>query len=278
MTEDPLERFGPRRSDPAHASSARVYDYLLGGSYFYPVDKAAGEKVRTVVPWIANWARYNRNWVQRAVRHLVAEHGITQFLDIGSGIPANGNVHEIAREVNPDCRVVYVDYERVAVDIGREILDGDPNAAAIHEDMRLPESVLGHPEVRAVLDFDEPMAMIWGSMLHFIADDDDPYGIFDQYKGLLKPGDYIGLTHFSWHFLEGELLEQVREALETYNANVDETVTIRELEEIERFFDGTEVLEPGVVPTPDWQAGDGYEPDLTDPARAVMVGGVGRLV
>lgn len=273
------DRFGPRRSDPNKPSAARVYDYLLGGGYNYDSDIIAAAAMMRDFPLLAQLAKYNRYWVQRAVRFLVVERGVHQFLDIGAGIPTAGNVHEIAQSIAPTSRVVYVDYERVAVDIGREILANNPLATSIHADMRLPDSVVNHPDTRAVLDFDKPMAAVWGSVLHFIEDRDDPFGIVDHYKSLLKPGDYIAITHISEDFQRGRGLEEFCALMARYNEVVSEVATARPVEKLKQFFAGTEILDPGLVPAPDWKPDlPNYEPDLHDNARTPMVGGVGRLV
>ena len=179
MTVD-HDRFGPRRSDPSHASAARIYDYVLGGDFHYEVDRKAADQVIEREPFAPAMARYNRSWMQRVVRYLVTECGVRQFLDIGSGIPTFGNVHEVAQRIAPAARVVYVDYERVAVDIGLEILADNPHATFLHADMRLPDTIMKNPVTTSVLDFTEPVAMIWASMLHFIEDRDDPAGILDR--------------------------------------------------------------------------------------------------
>lgn len=273
------DRFGPRRSDPNMPSAARVYDFLLGGTYNYPADQIAAARMMRDFPLLAQLAKYNRFWVQRVIRHLVRDLGVRQFLDIGAGIPTAGNVHEIAQSLAPTSRVVYVDYEKVAVDIGREILENNPLATSIHADMRLPASIIDHPDTQAVLDFSEPMAVVWGSVLHFIEDRDDPFGIIDQYKSLLKPGDYIAISAISEHFQRGKGLEEFRALIARYNEVVSEVATSRPLDQLERYFAGTEIIDPGLVPVPDWKPDfDNYEPDLHDVARTPMVGGVGRLV
>jgi hypothetical protein len=274
MPDEQSDRYGPRRSDPGHASAARINDYMLGGSYNYPVDRAAAEGVKQIFPYAQEMARYNRQWLTRAVTYLASECGVHQFLDIGSGIPTQGNVHQIA----PDARVVYADYERVAVDIGLDILVDRPYATSIHADVRQPDTILDAPATVDTLDFDQPMAMIWSSMIHFIEDQDEPLKIFARYRDRLKPGDYIALTHVSLHFATGDLERQVRASLDAYNGSVAETLTPRTLETINQLFTGTTIIDPGIVPLPDWRADPGYEPDPGDIARVMIVGGVGRIV
>ena len=281
MAFDPDDdRFGPRRSDPSHASAARIYDYVLGGDYHYAVDRAAAEEITKRMPLAPALAKYNRMWVQRVVRYLVAHCDVRQFLDIGSGIPTYGNVHEIAQEIEPTARVLYVDYERAAVDLGLEILEDNPYATSLHADMRQPDLILTDPVTTSTLDFTKPIAMIWGSMLHFIEDRDDPFGICARYKEMLKPGDYIALTHLTWQYVSGPDLErQAHQGRDAYNAMVNATLNIRDVDSIMWFFKDTELVEPGLVPAPDWKPDSAnYEPDLTDKARTFLVGGVGRLV
>ena len=278
MTDPEQDRLGPRRSDPTTASAARVYDFLLDGTYNYPVDQIQAARLMKIFPYTTGLARHNRNWVQRVVRHLVQQRGVRQFLDIGSGIPTAGNVHEVAQAIAPTTRVVYVDIELVAVDIAAEMLANNRYCTALHADMRLPASVLDSDAVQQTLNFDEPIAMIWGSMLHFISNEDDPFAIFGQYKDRLKTGDYVALSHLSWEHLSGQKLAQITEFIDNYNANVSSTLTVRHPEEIMRFFEGSDLVEPGVVPLPDWRPDlPNYEPDLHDPARDVLVGGVGQL-
>lgn len=279
MPVDPGRRaaYGVRRSDPTIASSARVYDYLLGGSYAYEVDRQAADKFIGLFPLLRPLARYNRTWVQRVARYLVGQ-GVRQFLDIGSGIPTAGNVHEIVQDLRPTARVVYVDYESVAVNLGREILETNPYATSVLADMREPESILDNSEVCELLDFREPIAVIWGSMLHFLADEDDPIGMVAQYKQRLAPGSFVAISHGSEDLLEPVPLEKIRAFIASYNETVDAVITLRPVSTIGQFFDGTELVEPGLLPVPDWRPdATDDEPEEHNPARSLLLGGVGRL-
>jgi hypothetical protein len=271
--------FGPRQSDPTQASAARVYDFLLDGTYSFGVDREAAALILREFPLVSYLARYNRRWVQRVVRYLVTA-GVRQFLDIGSGIPTAGNVHEIAQNMAPETRVVYVDYEKAAINLGNDILAANPFAASIHADMRLPDTILDHATTRELLNFDEPIAVIWGSMLHFVEDRDDPHAIVGRYKSLLKPGDYLALSHLTEHFVSGRDLQQARNFVAKYNDRVAEVVTMRPLNQIERFFAGSELVEGGLLPLPQWcpDGSDEEEADQHDAAQGVLVGGVGRLL
>jgi SAM-dependent methyltransferase len=257
-----------------------VYSHALGGAHHFEVDRRFVERISKVTPQALDMARYNRAWVQRVVRYLVKDVGIRQFLDIGTGIPAEGNVHEIAQEIAPSTRVVYVDYDNAAYDKGRELLYGNRYATFVYEDLRLPETVLRHEETVKTLDFARPIAMIWGSIMHFVEDRDQPLAILSQYVNALKPGDYLALSHVTHEFVNTDDTErQASDGVATYNDYVRESLTPRSLDTIMKFFAGTQVVDPGVVPLPDWRPDSpDYEPDLTDTARAMIVGGVGRLV
>jgi hypothetical protein len=173
---------------------------------------------------------------------------------------------------------VYVDHERVAVDIGLEILEDNPHATFLHADMRQPDTILRNPTTTSMLDFTEPIAMLWGSMLHFIDDRDDLFGIFDRYKELLKPGDHIALSHVTWHFVNDNRAEQTRSGLDAYNERVNENLSVRDLDSIMRFFHGTEIADPGVVPLPDCKPDvPNHQADHSTLGRTMVVGGVGGL-
>lgn len=273
------DQFGPRRSSPSQANTARVYNCLLDGQYNYPVDKAAADEMIRIFPLVPALARHNHNWVERATTFLIGE-GVRQFLDIGSGIPDRGNLYDVVQRFAPTSKVVCVDYERVAYDLAVEIFEGNEHGhvAAIHADMRDPESVLNDPETRRVLDFSEPVAMVWGSMLHFIEDEDKPYDIFAAYKRHLCPGSYLALSHVTEDFVSGDAQTTVREFVAKYNELVSSVLTLRPTTKIADFFEGADLLPPGLVPLPDWHPEfPGYEPDVTDASRGVLVGGVGRV-
>src|SRR5215468_4276674 len=162
--------------DLSMPSVARAYDYALGGAHNFAVDREFLRAFEAVVPQTRAAARANRAFLHRAVRFMVGE-GIRQFLDVGSGIPTVGNVHEVAQGLDPDAKVVYVDIEPVAVAHSRQILAGNGRATAIQEDLRHPKAILDHPDTRALLDFSQPMGLILAAILHAIPDEDDPHGI-----------------------------------------------------------------------------------------------------
>lgn len=175
-------------------SAARIYDYLLGGYHNFEVDRAVAQKFIEILPRAPLIMRANRAFVRRAVRFLV-EQGIDQFLDIGSGIPTVGNVHEIAQGINPSTRVVYVDRDPVAVRHSEEILKGDANTVVIQADARDTLAILGHPEVSRLLDLDKPVAVLIASVLLFLPDDDEAYRVVRTLREALAPGSYLGISH-----------------------------------------------------------------------------------
>jgi hypothetical protein len=184
----------PEDVDWRKPSPARVYDAQLGGAHNFEVDREVARQVAKVMPELPALLRANRSFLRRSVRFLI-EAGITQFLDLGSGIPTVGNVHEVAQAIDPACRVAYVDIDRVAVAHGRRLLAGNPNAVARRGDLRLPETVLADPAVRATLDFGRPVAMLMVAVLHFVADADRPAEIVRRLLAEAVPGSYLVLSH-----------------------------------------------------------------------------------
>lgn len=262
--------WAPEGIDIERPSVARMYDYYLGGSHNFAVDRTAAQAMIAAVPEAPLMAQANRAFLRRTVRHLV-DLGIRQFLDIGSGIPTVGNVHEIAQQAAPGSRVVYVDVDPVAVAHSREILAGNDAAVAIQEDLRRPEAILGHPDVRKLLDFAEPVAVLVVAVTHFVADADDPAGIIGRIRDVLAPGSFLVLSQASD---EGRTDEERAEATRVYR-HTDNPLNCRRRAELLRFFAGFELVEPGLVWVPLWRPDRG---DSTEEAqRSVFLGGVGRL-
>lgn len=282
MNDDP-DRFGPVRSAPTTPAAARVYDYMLrlgmgdeGRAYHYPVDVIAAHEFLKILPVAVDLARNNRAWVQRVVRHL-ADRGVDQFLDLGSGLPTVGNVHEIVAEILPGARVVYVDYERTACDLSREILEGNPNAGVVQADLRQPYAVLESAVVEDLIDFTRPVGVIFGSVMHFVEDGDDPWGIVASYRNALAPGSYLAVSHISDSAVHPRALEPVRALVARYNEQVAEALVMRTTEQVSRFFEGT-TLVGAVMPLPEWlpDAAPAHV-DPNDLAHGVLIGGVGRV-
>ena len=259
-----LPDWEPPEIDRTKAHPARIYDYLLGGKDNFDVDREAAEVALGLMPELRGMARVNRAFLGRAVRHL-AEAGITQFLDVGTGIPGPGNTGEVARAVNPDARVVYVDYDPIVSAHSRALLSGaDPaRTAIVQADVREPKTILDNGTIHAILDFDKPVAVLMVALLHFVSDAEDAHGIAAQFLDALAPGSALVISHAS----EGHEPGKFGAARSGWN-NATSQLVLRDREEIERFFEGTELLEPGVVTIPSWR------PDqaLSDEERSLDYG------
>jgi hypothetical protein len=250
----------PAVSKPATA--ARIYDYYLGGIHNFPADQEAARQVIAHYPFIPAAARANRGFLQRAVQFLVSA-GIRQFLDIGSGIPTEGNVHEIAQRAAAESRIVYVDIDPVAVSESLQLLDGNPRATAIHGDLRRPDAVLAHPAVRDLLDFTQPIGLLLAAVLHFVTDDAEAYGAVATLRAGLAPGSYLVASHTAAEtFLA--FTQRNPPAEDVYRQRTATPGTVRTRDEVQRFFEGVELVDPGVT----WA--DHWRPE-TDPASAAAV-------
>ncbi|MFC6090960.1 SAM-dependent methyltransferase [Saccharothrix lopnurensis] len=262
----------PEGIDTTVPSIARTYDYLLGGAHNLAVDRAMAEKVVAALPGTRDLVRLNRAFLRRAVTHLV-EQGVRQFLDIGSGIPTVGNVHEVARGLDPRCRVVYVDKDPVAVAHSGLLLAGDPNSTAVQADLREPDDLLARPEVTGLLDFDEPVALLLLLVVHFMTPEDDPVGLLARYRDRLVPGSYLVVSHATADGRPGTMrraAEQVRESRSRDN------LVYRTHEEVTGLFAGYELVEPGVVGCALWRpSGAGDVANRAEDNTQVWVG-VGR--
>jgi SAM-dependent methyltransferase len=250
-------------------SVARMYDFFLGGSHNFAADRDAARNVLAVAPDAPMVAQANRAFLRRAVRYLV-DTGVRQFLDIGSGIPTLGNVHEIAQRLAPETRVMYVDIDPVAVAHSRQMLAGNDRAAVIQADLRRPERIVNHPEVRKLLDFDQPIAVMIVAVLHFLSDADDPAGILAAVRGALAPGSYLTLSQAS---ADGR--EEQADKIKSVYRTADNSLHPRTRTEIVQLFDGFDLVPPGVVWVPQWRP---EEPDQAEAAeQAVFFCGLGQL-
>jgi SAM-dependent methyltransferase len=238
----------PPGVDTQRANVARVYDYWLGGSHNFLADQDVGRAIAAVEPNMRAIARANRAFLGRAVR-LLAAAGIGQFLDLGSGIPTQGNVHEIAQQADPGARVVYVDIDPVAIAHSRAILAGNQNAMIIDADLRDPEKILGHDVTRRLIDFSRPAGLLLMVVLHFIADAEDPWRIVATLRDALAPGSYLVLGHATD---EGKP-EVAQASRRVYNDRVTTQLHLRPRAEILRFFDGFDLVDPGLVYVPLWR-------------------------
>jgi hypothetical protein len=252
-------------------SAARIYDYFLGGYHNFEVDRVVARKLVEIMPKAPLVLRTNRAFVRRAVRFL-AEQGIDQFLDVGSGIPTVGNVHEIAQTINPSARVAYVDIEPVAVRHSEAILKDNPNAVAIEADLHQPQAILDHLEVRRLLDLSQPTAVLITSVLLFVVDDEEAYGAVRVLRDALAPGSYFAISHGT---REGTPEEQVQQSEKLY-ATIGTPIKIRSRAEIGEFFERLELVEPGLAYLPLWRPEGPDDLYLDQPEECGIYGGVGR--
>lgn len=232
-------------------SAARIYDYFLGGAHNFEVDRQAAEELAKVHPAIGLGMRANRSYLRRAVTYI-AHAGVDQFLDLGSGIPTVGNVHEIAQRVNHAARVVYVDIEPIAVTHSNAILAGSDLAVAIRADLRDPYAVLNHPEVKELLDRSRPIGLIMAGVLQYVADEDDPLGMIRGYVDRMAPGSHVAMSHPSRDELTAERAAGATAASMLFD-RTETPFHYRTKAEFEAFFAGLTVVEPGVVHLWDWR-------------------------
>jgi hypothetical protein len=259
--------FVPTEIDTTRPSVARVYDAILGGKDNFAVDRAVAEQAVRAMGDGGNGARLNRAALGRAVRFMARE-GVGQFLDLGSGLPTAQNTHQIAQAVNPGARVVYVDNDPSAYVHGQALLTGDAATTVVLADIREPDRLLAMPDVAGFLDFTRPVGLILNAVIHHVLDEEDPYGIVARYKEVLAPGSYMQLTHFCDSSPEAQANERVlKESLGRGQ--------IRSREQIARFFDGLDLVEPGLVYLPEWRPDAPVRHPL-DPGSMIMLVGVGR--
>jgi trans-aconitate methyltransferase len=269
MSDERAAGLNRLRIDTTVAHPARVYDFWLGGKDNYAPDREAAEQVIARNPGILPAVRCNRALLVRMVTYLAREAGIRQFLDLGAGLPSNNNVHEVARRVAPDTRVVYVDNDPIVLVHARALLGGHGTVAFTMADIREPRDILA--EAANTLDFSQPVAVLLLMTLQFVPDDQDPCGILAQLMSATVPGSHLAISH--------PALEQAGDvasrATERYNQLVATGMTRRTHAEIARFFDGLELVEPGIVPLAQWRPEPG-DPDATGSSPALC--GLGRRV
>ncbi|WP_439681648.1 SAM-dependent methyltransferase [Embleya sp. MST-111070] len=254
--------------DTTRPSPARMYDYYLDGKNHYSVDREAAERILGETPNVREAARENRAFLQRAVRAL-ANLGIDQFVDLGAGLPTEGNVHDVAQAVNPGARVVYVDNDPVVLAHGRALLAGRGNTTTvIMGDMRQPKLILEHPDTRALIDFGRPVAVLFVATLHFVPDDEEPHDMVRAYREALAPGSHLVISHATTQGPSADHVDTVVGAYEKATAQV----TVRSKDEIAAFFDGFELVDPGLTRPGLWRP-DGEQAAHTD----WLFAGVGRL-
>jgi SAM-dependent methyltransferase len=256
----------PTSVDLEKPSAARVYDYVLGGNHNFAVDREFVRHRDKVDPKSRQFAIQNRAFLRRVVLYMI-EQGVRQFLDLGSGIPTVGNVHEIAQAADPSARVVYVEIEHVAVAHSQLILEGNDNAVMVHADITKPGLVLSEPDTRATLDFDQPIGVLAIAIGHYILD--DPDSVFAAYRDAVPPGSYLGLSHLTDDFRDmAELTENMQQ---TQNA-----VRARNKDEVIRLFGDWEFVEPGLVTTSQWRPDRETVPQEVAEKRDGLYAGVAR--
>jgi hypothetical protein len=243
--------------EPDQASPARVYDWLLGGSHNFAVDRQVARQIVKIAPQVPDIARANRHFLRRAVR-AVAAAGVDQFLDLGSGIPTAGNVHEVAREVRPGARVVYVDLDPVAIEYSRAILGDDPNSCVLRADLLDYRRILRDPALHDRLDFSRPVGLLLVAVGHFIPDDFRLNTALSAYRAAVPAGSHLIISHGS-----AESPWRGHEQIEQLYARSGTAVVSRDRKQLTTMIRGWVPLEPGLVYTPEWRPEDGV---VDDPA------------
>jgi hypothetical protein len=228
---------------------ARMYDYYLGGKDNYAADREAARWVLGSAPDVPLAALENREFLKRAVLFLAQEQGVSQFVDIGPGLPTQGNVHQLARQQDPDARVVYVDNDPAVIGHSRSLLEGMPGVTIISGDLREPERILTHPELAACIDLTRPVALFMSLVLHFIPPDDDPHAVVGRFRDALPLGSFLVLSHVTSDGRESGPLTMISDTYGDANA----PLIMRSHAEVARFFDGFELADPGVVFLSQWR-------------------------
>ncbi|MEU9388765.1 SAM-dependent methyltransferase [Streptomyces sp. NPDC048324] len=255
--------------DTSRPHPARMYDYFLGGKDNYEVDQEAAERFIQAAPEVRAAVRANRRFMERAVRYVVAEGGVRQILDIGTGLPTEPNVHQIARAVAPDTRVAYVDNDPIVSAHSRTLLDDDDTGTSVVlADLRDPRAVLDHPDVRRVIDFDRPVALLLLAVLHFLTEDDDPDAVVATLLDALPAGSHLVLSHATVDIHE----DGRADAVKVYKG-ATATMNPRRHARVLDFFGGLTLVEPGLVLVPDWRP---QEPPEAGAPPIGIYGGVAR--
>jgi SAM-dependent methyltransferase len=248
VTESPHE---PPALDPTVPNVARMYDYMLGGKDNYASDRAAVEKLIEMAPAVPAFARLNRAFLHRAVS-FVAGQGVSQFLDIGAGLPTQRSVHEAARALNPGARAVYVDNDPVVAVHSRALLGGIPGVAFALGDIRDPAALLRDPEVTGQLDFSQPVCVLLLAVLHFVTDTEDPARLVAAFRDALAPGSYLIMSHGTAHGAPPEVAARSGQASRVYDSATSR-ITYRDPAEVSPFLQGFSLVEPGLVHISQWR-------------------------
>ncbi|APU12179.1 MULTISPECIES: SAM-dependent methyltransferase [Actinoalloteichus] len=264
---EPTPFVGPDLTTP---NPTRIYDYSLGGAHNVAADRTVGDAIIAATRNGRQVARANRDFMRRAVRHCLTD-GVTQFLDLGSGIPSVGNVHEIAKAADPSSRVVYVDNEAVAVSQTRAVLAGVDRTAMVQADLRNAAAVLEAAETRGLIDFDRPVALMTVAVLHYLGHEEDVLAVLAPYHRLLAPGSYFVVSHATADGRE----EEAAAVAARFEATTHQ-IHYRSRTEVRELFGGFSLVDPGVVWTSEWRPDDDSDDD-TPPSDSACWAGVGRL-
>jgi S-adenosyl methyltransferase len=246
----------PFEIDTTVAHPARRYNYFLGGTDNFEADRLSGDAGLAAFPTVKISVMENRRFLRRAVTFLVEEAGIRQFLDIGTGIPSANNVHEVAQSIAPETSVVYVDNDPIVLAHARRLLS-DAGAGAttyIHADLREPDAILDDSELRKTLDLSRPVALMAVAVMHFVEDADDPYGHIATLSGALAPGSYLAMSHGTRDFMSKEARDKFDSWAERDRTRSRDPAVTRDKAQFARFFDGTQLVPPGIVALPDWRS------------------------
>ena len=272
MTEGPMPGELPASVEIDKPNAARIYDYMLGGSHNFEVDRKFAEDMMAETNSTPRSYRMNRSFLRRAVRFML-DNGVDQFLDLGSGIPTVGNVHEIAQAINPDVRVVYVDNEPVAVSHSRRMLADNPNAIIIDADLRDSRLVLGHPHTQRMLDFTRPIGLLMVAIFHFIPDRDHPADIVANYRKALHGGGFLAMSHFTG---DDQAVTLAANGSKWYQQTANPLV-MRSKSEFEALLTGVELVPPGVTWVQQWRPDNDDDPVLAIPSESAIYAAVGTL-
>ncbi|MBW4716441.1 SAM-dependent methyltransferase [Saccharothrix obliqua] len=264
----------PQTVDVSVPSIARAYDFMLGGAHNFAVDREIALKIDRMMPGLRAGARVNRAFLGRAVRFMV-DQGVRQFLDIGSGIPTVSNVHEVAQGIDPECRVVYVDRDPIAVAHSELMLADNDRAAIVRADMRDVAGILDSPQARRLLDLDQPVGLLMMLMLHWIPDEWDPGALVAAYRDALPAGSYFAASHVSADHA-GRSMHRAAEMIKDSGSR--DQMTVRSHAEVLALFDGFELVEPGLVGCAEWRPGGPGDVSDVPLMNMLLYAGVGRVI
>jgi len=256
------------RFDPSVPSPARMYDYYLGGKDNFPADREAAELALSVVPFGREVARANRQFLTRAVTAM-ARSGIGQFIDLGTGLPTRPNVHEVARSVHPDARVLYVDNDPMVCSHARALLATNDGVAAIQGDIRMPQAILNDPVTCTLIDFTRPVGVLFVAVLHFLTGDDQPWEQVAAFRWRMTGGSMLAVSHVTSDGTPPDVQATIRDVY----AEASAPAVFRTRPEIESFFGGLDLMEPGLVEVGAWRS---LRPSPPAPLR--FLGGVARII